>query len=86
MEKKGNKYKVLCDVMIIFVYTTKYDAKKLQHSYAQLKMENSKTFTSKKNKNCKKKKNCKNYQLFSKGLCLFPKQFITSLAPQTKNK
>jgi hypothetical protein len=80
MEKKGNKYKVLCDVMIIFVYTTKYDAKKLQHSYAQLKMENSKTFTS------KKKINCKNYQLFSKGLCLFPKQFITSLAPQTKNK
>ncbi len=56
MEKKGNKYKVLCDVMIIFVYTTKYDAKKLQHSYAQLKMENSKTFTSQKKKKLQKRK------------------------------
>jgi hypothetical protein len=30
-----------------------------------------------------KRQNCKKY--FSKGLCLFPKQFITSHAPQTKN-
>jgi hypothetical protein len=28
----------------------------------------------------------KNQNVFSRGLCLFPKQFITSLGPQTKNK
>jgi hypothetical protein len=48
----------------------------INNSYAQLKMMQN-IYKQAKRQNCRK--------YFSKSLCLFPKQFITSHAPQTKN-
>jgi hypothetical protein len=63
--------------MIILLCTTKYDTKNLQKFYAQLKMIQN-IYKQGKIQNCKK--------YFSKGLHLSPKQFIISLASQTRNK